>query len=366
MSGDGAPGVRPCVQAMSAYVPGEQPREPGLLKLNTNENPYPPPDSVVAAIRAALTGERLRLYPEPTSRAVRAAIGSWLGIDPDNVVAANGSDEALAMLFRVAVPEGGLVQYLDPSYSLYPVLAQMHAARTRAIPFPLARHRFDPEQFDAAADLTLITHPNAPTGGAWPRDDLRAAARRVRGLLVIDQAYIDFGEEAADDLAAEFAHVAAVRSLSKSFSLAGLRFGFIIARGAVRDALVKVRDSYNVDALAQAGARAAVEAWAEVRQRCRQIAATRDRLRGELLGRGWEVLPSAANFLCTRPPGPPARWWKDALRRERVLVRHFDLPLTRDWLRITVGRPEDMTRLLTLVDGLAAQAAARVGGGDDR
>ncbi|MBI4026260.1 MAG: histidinol-phosphate transaminase [Verrucomicrobia bacterium] len=342
--------ARPCIERLRPYVPGEQPKISGLIKLNTNENPYPPSPKVLAAIRRELD-ERLRLYPDPTSDRLRARIAAAYGFRLDQVIAGNGSDDILTLCLRAFVDDGAFVQFPRPTYSLYPVLTQIQNGKTREIPFD-DDFALDPAAFDARASLTLVVHPNAPTGTPLPQDFLRELARRLKGVLVVDEAYADFANENALALARKARNVLVTRSFSKSFSLAGMRLGFAVGDAALVEALFKVKDSYNLDRLAQTAGVAALSDMPYHRRCVARVVRTRERLRRELERRGWRVVPSQANFLLVRPPGRPAGQWLGALKIRRILVRWFDQPETRDFLRITMGTDRQMDRFLSVVDDL--------------
>jgi histidinol-phosphate aminotransferase len=344
------PLVRPNIQRLSAYVPGEQPKGERLVKLNTNENPYPPAPGVARAVRAQL-GARLRLYPDPASAGFRARVGRALGFPAERIVAGNGSDDILTMCLRAFAGEGDLVQYPWPSYSLYPVLARIQGARVRRVPFS-ARYGLEVEQFDPRAALTFVANPNAPSGTALPASFLGRLARRLRGVLVVDEAYADFARENALPLARARRNVLVTRSLSKSFSLAGMRLGFAAGPRELVEALFKVKDSYNVDRLAQAAGEAAFADMAWHRRCVRKIVRTRERFRAALERRGWDVLPSEANFVFARPPSGAASGWFAGLRQRGILVRWFAAAETRERLRITVGTDAEMRAVLGALDGL--------------
>src|SRR5947208_3511937 len=248
------PFLRPNIRAMAGYAPGEQPRDGTFIKLNTNENPYPPSPRVFEAIRAALTGDRLRKYPDPTGTAFRQAAGRVLGVDPDAILVGNGSDDILTILTRAFVPEGGLVVSPTPSYLLYKTLAEIQGARYEAVPYA-ADWTLPRPWPKIKANLTLAPNPNSPSGTLVPLKALEHLAGEVQGPLVIDEAYADFAPWNALALA-KLANVIVTRSFSKSYSLAGLRFGFAVAAPELLREFVKVKDSYNCDALSLAGAAA--------------------------------------------------------------------------------------------------------------
>jgi histidinol-phosphate aminotransferase len=334
--------IRPLVRRLHPYVPGEQPKIRGLIKLNTNENPYPPSPKVLAAIKAA-TDARMRLYPNPTADGLRGKLAKFHGCTPDHIVVGNGSDELLALATRAFVNPGQTVQFLTPSYSLYPVLADIHGARCNAVPLAqgfalptLAELRRN-GAWDFRAPLTFITTPNAPSGRGYRTKELRDLCRAQKGVVILDEAYVDFARENAFSLALQFPHVLVARTFSKAYSLCFLRVGYMAGDARLIAALQKIRDSYNVNGLGQAAAVATLGDLAYYRRNFRRLIATRERLSGELRGLGFEIAPSQTNFIFVRPPRFSAGDWLRELRRNRVLVRWFGAPETRDFLRITIG-----------------------------
>lgn len=339
---------RPCVQKLHAYTPGEQPRIPGLIKLNTNENPFPPSPKVLHAIRGELDG-RLRLYPDPSSERLRRRIAVLHGFKMNQVIAGNGSDDILTMCLRAFVGEGKVVQFPRPTYSLYPVLTQIQNGKIHEIRFK-PDFSLDATRFRANAALTLIAHPNAPSGTPISMSFLRKLARRLKGVLLVDEAYADFARENALGLAASEKNVLVSRSFSKSFSLAGMRLGFAVGAAPLIEALFKVKDSYNLDRLAQVAGEAALIDMAYHRQCLTQVIAVRESFRHELEERGWFVFPSQANFLFVRPMGKSAEQWLKTFRNNKILVRWFSAPETKSYLRITIGRDWEMQRVLSVID----------------
>lgn len=338
------PYVRPAIAQMAGYTPGEQPRDERVVKLNTNENPYPPSPRVRAALEEVIRSDRLRKYPDPSGTAFRETAGRVLGIDPEGVLIGNGSDDVLTILTRTFVPEGGLVVSLTPSYLLYRTLADIQGARFDTVPFTpdwsLPHPWPRPE-----AHLTLIANPNSPTGTAVSVEALAELAEQVRGPLVIDEAYADFAETNALALATR-PNVILTRTLSKSYSLAGLRFGFAVCRPEWVRELAKVKDSYNCDALSLAGAQAALEDQDSFLQMRTKVLATRARLRAALIALGFDVLPSQANFVWARRIDRPVKPIFEELKRRQVLVRYMNYPGHGDGLRISVGSEAEIDRLL--------------------
>lgn len=363
--------IRPLVQCLTPYVPGEQPKIKDLIKLNTNENPYPPSPKVLAAVKAA-TDDRLRLYPNPTAEPLREKLARLHGCRPENVIVGNGSDELLAMAVRAFVepmtnarswirtrtPGKSLVQFLHPSYSLYPVLAAIHGALPNPVPLAL---NFElptlPElkrgrQWDFEAALTLITSPNAPTGRGFTTARLREIAAAQRGIVVLDEAYVDFAEENALSLALKYDHVLVARTFSKAYSLCFQRVGYFVGSMALIAALQKIRDSYNVNGLGQIAAMATLDDLSYYHANFKKVIETREKLSQALAQLEFEVFPSQANFILVRPPHFSAQEWLQKLRAKKILVRWFDDPAVRDYLRISIGRPAQAQALLKAVQSI--------------
>lgn len=357
--------IRPMVHRLHAYVPGEQPKIKGLIKLNTNENPYPPSPKVLAAVRGA-TDERLRLYPNPASQPLRERLAKLHGCSAENVIIGNGSDELLMLAVRTFVePAGkrstraeksrGTVQYFSPSYSLYPVLADIHGARKNAVRLtadfglPSPRLLKRSRAWDFSAALTLVTTPNAPSGRGYATAELDALCRLHRGVVVLDEAYVDFARENAFELSLRHPHVLVSRTFSKAYSLCFQRIGYFVGHPALIAAMDKMRDSYNVNGLGQIAALATLDDLPYYRANFDRIKATRRRLSLELAALGFSVLPSATNFLLAKPPRFAASKWLEALRELKILVRWFSHPEVRDYLRITVGTEAEGEALLRAV-----------------
>jgi histidinol-phosphate aminotransferase len=357
-SGDGARAVRSVkelvrreVAALDGYVPGEQPSDPRIVKLNTNENPYPPSPHVREAILEAC--DRLLLYPDPTARLLRERVARLYGVDPDGVIVGNGSDELLSMLMRAVVDLGDAVAYPVPTYSLYDTLVALEGGRSLQLPFG-PRFELPGELATAEARMRIVCNPNAPSGTLVSTEELATlAAARPDAVLVIDEAYADFAEHTSASLVARFEHVVVLRTLSKSYSLAGLRVGFALASPALARELLKVKDSYNVGRLAQAGALAALADQSTMRLHVGRVRATRERLSAALESLGFEVPPSQANFVLARRPGESLARLATRLRESGILVRYFEsLP---DALRISIGTDEQIDRL---IEALRAAVAA--------
>jgi len=343
----------PHVAKLHAYTPGLQPTEPGWTKLNTNECPYPPSPTVAEAIRREVgtDGASLRLYPNPASAPLRAAIAKLHGVGPEQVCVGNGSDDLLNLLMRCFCGPETAAAYLLPSYSLYPVLVGIQDGARTAIDFERDM-RLPVEQIAASgAAAFFLTSPNAPTGVAFPNADLERALRAFPGLLVVDEAYAPFARENAIPLLASHPNLVVVRTLSKAYALAGMRIGYILAEPAVIALVDRVRDSYNVNRLSQAAGLAALSDPGYYTDVVERVVGTRDRyLRRWSEGRGWFTYPSQTNFILTEPrnargeSGPAvARAAYDFLYARKVLVRYFPShALTASFLRISVGTEDEM------------------------
>jgi histidinol-phosphate aminotransferase len=355
--------IRPLVRALRPYVPGEQPKIPGLIKLNTNENPYPPSRKVLAAIKSAVDG-RLRLYPNPTADALRARLAKFHRCQPENLIVGNGSDELLALATRAFVQPAngakapgskGTVQFFTPSYSLYPVLAEIQGASSRGVPLgkdftlPSPRELKRGGRWDFAAALTFVTTPNAPSGRGYRTGELEELCRVQKGVVVLDEAYVDFARENAFALALKYPHVIVARTFSKAYSLCFQRIGYFAGHPELIEALQKIRDSYNVNGLGQIAALATLSDLSHYRGNFRRIIATRRRLTRELEKLGFDVLPSQTNFIFARPPKFPAEIWLQKWREKQVLVRWFNSPATKDYLRISIGTNAEIDALLRAV-----------------
>ncbi|MEI6083853.1 MAG: histidinol-phosphate transaminase [Verrucomicrobiota bacterium] len=337
--------VRKQIDGMTGYVPGEQPQVPGLIKLNTNENPYPPSPNVTAALRAAIDG-KLRLYPDPSAAGLRQRLGKMHGFDPAQIVVGNGCDDILNLCVRAFCSEGEKLAYFAPSYSLYPVLAGIQGADRVELPlnehFQIETHPALLQKL-AGVKLVFITQPNAPSGVWLQRVELQRVIEETNGVVVIDEAYVDFASENCLDFAREYPNVLVARTFSKSYSLAGLRIGWAVGAPELIAALNKVKDSYNVTRLSQVAAEAALDDPAYFEETTRKVKATRDRVAGGLTG----GLPSQTNFLFVRPSAPlTAKQWFDGLRQRNILVRWWDADRIRDYVRISIGTDSEMDKFL--------------------
>jgi histidinol-phosphate aminotransferase len=331
---------------MHGYTPGEQPAlGERVIKLNTNENPFPPSPKVITAIQN-VEPEMLRRYPNPTADAFREAAAALLDVTPDMILAGNGSDDVLTIATRTFVPPGGTLAYPDPTYSLYPVLAQLEDAKTAPVPWD--RDYSLPIDALAAtkADAIYLANPNAPTGTFVSPMKVEELAKQFKGLILIDEAYVDFAEDDCVPLVREYENVVISRTMSKAYSLAGLRFGYAVGQPHVIAEMMKVKDSYNTDAISVLAATAALQdqtyaerSWDHVRQE-------RQRLSSELTQMGWRVIPSQANFILVICPNGDGKAAYLGLKQQGILVRHFDKPGLSDKIRITVGTMQENNALL--------------------
>lgn len=354
---------RPDVQRITGYIPGEQPQEAGWVKLNTNENPYPASPRVLAAIEQAARG-RLNVYPDPLASRFRRAAADLFGLDPDWILPANGSDENLTIVMRSFVDPGELVCYPYPSYVLYETLADLQGARCQRLPLnaDFSWNREATRPIVERAKLVFVPNPNSPSGNRWSDDDLLGLVP-PRGVLVLDEAYGDFADQPhrADLLRAPAGgRIVITRTFSKSYSLAGIRFGFAMAHPDLIRGMRKVKDSYNCDALAIAAATAAIEDQDWMRQNVERIRATRRRLTDALRELGFDVIESQANFVWATRSSGGHREIYEALKARRVLIRYMRFPQAGeddgeiDGLRISVGTDEEIDLFLNALRSTSA------------
>ncbi|MGD9873548.1 MAG: histidinol-phosphate transaminase [Kiritimatiellia bacterium] len=344
--------VRKNIAKMAGYTPGEQPVDRQIIKLNTNENPYAPSPAVGRALED-FDFTNLGLYPDPVCSKLRGMIADYHGCDAGCVLVGNGSDELLALCIRAFVEAKGKVGYFEPSYSLYPVLADMHGLRKTAVPLGPDFEWAMPDEVDAS--LFFLANPNAPTGIMYPLEQVRHFCERFSGVVVIDEAYADFAEANCMSLALELENVIALRTFSKSFSLAGLRLGYAVGPVDLIGALYKLKDSYNVDRIAQALGCAAFSDIEYMRSNSESIKTIRRHTAAALAKRGFKVYPSQTNFLWVEPAGIEASVLFEKLRGEKILVRYFPGPRTGKCLRISMGTREQMDKLAQAVDRILKQ-----------
>jgi len=350
----------PVVGTLSPYVPGEQPKLQDLVKLNTNEHPFGPSPKVLQALRAACD-DSLKLYPDPGSDRLRQAIANHFKVQPDQVFVGNGSDEVLAHAFQALLKHDGPLLFPDITYSFYPVYCGLYQITGKAVPLtdefcidvqdylPAAGHR---------AGGIIFPNPNAPTGRALALDEVeRIVAANPDIVVVVDEAYVDFGAESATGLVSRYDNLLVIQTLSKSRALAGLRVGFAIGSRVLVEALERVKNSFNsypIDRLAEAGAVAAIEDTAYFERTRLAVMATRENLSGQLQSLGFQVLPSAANFVFARHPGHDGAALAAALRERSIIVRHFKHARIDQFLRITVGTDAQCTRLIDALKAILA------------
>jgi len=332
------------IEQLNGYQPGFQPKQADVVKLNTNENPYPPSPAVLEAI-AAIGPEQLRRYPDPLADEFRQVAAEVLGLSADQILCSNGADELLNIAFRAFCDERRPVAYPTPTYSLYPVLAGLQNCPAIEVPFD-DEFNLPAKLASTDAALTIVCNPNAPSGTVVRIEELASLASELSGVLLIDEAYVDFADQNCICLARDFENVIIVRSMSKGYSLAGIRFGYAVAHPRLIEGLLKVKDSYNVDAVAVAAAAAAIKDQAYFRQNVQKVKAERVRLCEQLRQLGFAVSESQTNFLLVQCNNHNAAELHDKLAQQRIYVRYFPYPPLEDKLRITVGTAEQNDKLV--------------------
>jgi histidinol-phosphate aminotransferase len=343
------------VHRLVPYVPGEQPALARPVKLNTNENPYPPSPRVVEAIRRELgeDGEALRRYPDPTARRLREAVAAHHGIRAEQVFVGNGSDEVLAHTFQALLKHDLPILFPDITYSFYPTYARLYDVRYQTIPLD-DTFAIRVDDYAQRNGGVLFPNPNAPTGHALPLADIeRLLERNTESVVVVDEAYVDFGAQSAIALIDRYPNLLVVHTTSKSRSLAGMRVGFAFGHVDLIGALTRVKDSFNsypLDRLAQAAATAAYEDGEWLRTTQQRVIASRERLTAALVKLGFDVVPSAANFVFARHPDHDAAAISARLREQEIFVRHFNAPRVNQHLRITVGTDAECDTLVAALD----------------
>jgi histidinol-phosphate aminotransferase len=342
--------IRKALQGFQPYVPGEQPPDgEGWVKLNTNESPLPPSPRVIQAVKDA-ADDSLRLYPSPTAAPARQAIGVRFGLDPAQVALGNGGDELIEMCFRAFAGSRDTVAYPTPTYPLFDPLCRMH----EAIPSP--HPTAEPWELPVGlgpdpAPLKFIVNPNSPTGALFDGQAVEAVVSASTGVVVIDEAYVDFAPRSSLELLERHDNVLLLRTFSKSYGLAGMRVGFALGNRDVIEALNSVKDSYNVDRLAIVAAVAAIEDEAYHKKVVDEVKKNRGELSDALAELGFELVPSATNFVFARPPKPAAAV-VGALRERKILVRHYDREPIAGWIRITVGTGEQHQKLFSALEDI--------------
>jgi histidinol-phosphate aminotransferase len=351
------PFVRANVRDMQGYAPGEQPGAgERVVKLNTNENPFAPSDKVMQAI-AQVEPEMLRRYPDPLATRFRSAAARVLGVTPEMILAGNGSDDILTIATRTFIPPGGVLACPEPTYSLYPVLARLEQATYTPVPWDKDWLLPTDALMETKADAIYLANPNAPSGTYVSPTKVEELARQFEGLLLIDEAYVDFADDNCLALVKEYPNVVISRTLSKAYSLAGLRFGYAVAQPRVIEQMMKVKDSYNCDAIATCAAAAAIEDQEYARKSWEFVKSERQRLSSELTQLGWAVAKSQANFILATAPNGRGRDVYLGLKQQGILVRHWDKPGLADKIRITVGQSQENNALLAGIKALTAKAA---------
>ncbi len=342
--------LRKNIAEMTGYVPGFQPDGEGWIKLNTNENPYPPSPRVVEAIQAELSsgGENLRKYPDAGSKEARRVAAELYGVDPSSVIMANGSDELLNNLIRAFADAGDEIGYVHPSYSYYATLAEIQGAKVRTFgltdDFLIADF---PKRYPGK--IFFLTSPNAPLGFGFENDYIAELAERCAGILVVDEAYVDFTDVSAMELVKKHKNIVVTRTFSKSYSLAGMRLGLAVAQPEVIEALDKIRDHYHLDRLALVAATAALQDQDYLQSTVARICETRDWFSAELRKLGYRVNPSQANYIFAAPPDFDGKRVYDVLLARKILVRYFSDPLLQHGVRISIGTRGEMEKTLTVL-----------------
>ena len=341
----------PEVRELEPYVPGEQPKIQNLLKLNTNENPYPPSPKVVEAVQAVLheQADALRLYPDPDATALKQAIAKQQNIDVSQVFVGNGSDEVLAHIFKAFFLQDEPILYPDITYSFYPVYSQFFGTKTKEIPLN-ENFEIDVRDYTQPNGGVIITNPNAPTSIALSLAEIEQVLQaNPDRVVVIDEAYVDFGAESAVSLINRYENLVVCQTTSKSRSLAGLRVGFAIAQSHLIAALETVKNSFNsypIDRFAIAAAVASFEDQAYFEEQCQKVISSREKLVRDLTELGFNVLPSKANFIFATHSQHDAGQLAQKLREQGIIVRYFNKPRINQFLRITVGTDEQNARLV--------------------
>jgi histidinol-phosphate aminotransferase len=332
---------------MTEYIPGEQPANvEEYMKLNSNENPFPPSKLVIEAIKKA-ADEKLRFYPSPKSEQLRDTFAKANKLKVENIFVGNGSDEIFTLIFRGFIESNGLAAFPYPSYSLYYTMSEAHGIKYDKINLTKSLDVDFDKLLTKKYSLVIVANPNNPTGRGCDINEIEKFLKKFKGLLVVDEAYVDFYGESAIDLADEFDNVIITRSFSKSYSLAGLRVGLAIANTDIINGLFKLKDSYNVDRIAEAGAIAAINDNRSFKYNIEMLISNKDYLEAQLKTLDFEIVPSKANFLFMRHPKIKAKQIYDELKKKKILVRHFEGPIQSDYIRITVGTMMQIKSLIT-------------------
>ena len=347
------------VHQLVPYVPGEQPKIANLVKLNTNENPYPPSPKAIAAMQQVLAnkncGDELRLYPDPNADVLKEAIARFYGVKKHNVFVGNGSDEVLAHVFFGLLKHDKPILFPDITYSFYPVYCGLYGVNYQTIPLT-ANFKIDLAQYEQANGGIIFPNPNAPTGVALTAAAIEALLQKNPGsVVVVDEAYIDFGGESVVPLTQKYPNLLVIQTVSKSRSLAGLRVGLAVGHADLIEALERIKNSFNsypLGRMAIVGAAAAFDDVGYFQAMCKKVIAHREQLVSDLVALGFNVLPSTANFIFASHPGHDAATLMQQLRERAVLVRYFKLPRIEQYLRITIGTPEQNHALVAALKTL--------------
>ncbi len=345
-------------RTLEAYVPGEQPQDKEYIKLNTNESPYPPPEGVLSAITAQEISD-LRLYPDPDCRLLRSKLAERYGLKPENIYVANGSDDILNFAFMAFAGDGGKAVFPEITYGFYPVFAALNGVEAAEIPL---REDFsiEPSDYFNAGGMVVIANPNAPTGKALSLDDISSILEANRdNVVLIDEAYVDFGAWSALELLDRYENLLVVRTFSKSRSMAGARLGFAMAHPALIDDLNRIKYStnpYDINRLTQIAGAAAIDSDQYYEGCCKAIVSTRERTAAELKKRGFEVVPSVTNFLFIKTEAVSGSGLYEKLKDRGILIRHFSKEKIRDYNRVTIGTDEEMDIFLQRIDEILKEA----------
>jgi histidinol-phosphate aminotransferase len=332
------------IEKAEGYEPGFQPKQKDVVKLNTNENPYPPSPAVLKVL-SEIGAEQLRRYPDPLGGTFREAAAEVNGVGPENIMCCNGGDELLTIAFRAFCDESRSVAYPVPTYSLYPVLSNLQNCKAIEVPFD-SEFNLPVKLTNTGSALTIVCNPNAPSGTFISVGELASLADEIEGVLLIDEAYVDFAEANCAALVKDFDNVIILRSMSKGYSLAGLRLGYAIAQLDLITGLIKIKDSYNVDAVAIAVATAAIKDQGHFKENIEKIKKDRELLTAQLRALKFNVPKSYANFVLAECGNYQAGQIYDKLVQRNIYVRYFDLPGLTDMLRITVGTSEQNDKLI--------------------
>lgn len=347
--------IRALLNDVEGYVPGEQPKDAAVIKLNTNECPYPPSPKVMEAL-AGLGPDALRKYPDPVALKLRSLCAERFGFPgPEWVLGGNGMDELLALALRTFVDPGDTVIAQYPTYSLYEVLCKLHGCTLQYVELD-EDFQLTEEFFAAKGRLAFFTRPNAPTGQCASRDQVARFCENFPGIVIIDEAYVDFAEDSCIDFPQRYDNVLVMRTFSKSFSMAGMRLGMAYGQPALIEAFLKTKDSYNLNAYTQAAGIAAMEDYAWMEGNVAKVKATREQLRTELQQLGFQVAPSQANFLLTQWHGQPETpTLFQTLKTQNIMVRYFNAPRLQNALRITIGTDEECDKLVAALRGMVSK-----------